>query len=103
MVQACLYPANRATPTAVPQEFVKAIAQAFQQSPAAKTLEADLTTFLETPFLFVEFLYVLSFGVSSAPVESGVSYRLLQVAPLLVQEEIFEHLQEFWLAFTTPD
>jgi hypothetical protein len=27
----------------------------------------------------------------------------LQVAPLSVQEEIFDHLQEFWLASTTPD
>jgi hypothetical protein len=47
-------------------------------------------------------MYALSFCGFSAPGESGVSYRLLQVAPLSVQEEIFEHLQEFWLASTTP-
>jgi hypothetical protein len=91
-------PAYKAAPTAVPQEFVEAIAQAFQQSPAARALEADLTTSFKT-----EFLYALSFGSSSAPGESGVSYRLLQVAPLLVQEKIFESIQEFWLASTTPD
>jgi hypothetical protein len=102
MVQAFFHPANGATPTAVPQEFVEAIAQAFQQSPVARALEADLTISLETPFSFTEFLYALSFGGSSAPGKSGVSYRL-QVAPLLAQEKIFEHLQEFWLASTTPD
>jgi hypothetical protein len=89
MVQAFLY---QATPTAVPQEFVEAIAQAFQQSPAARALKADLTISLETLFS-----YALSFGGSSAPGKSGVSYRLFKVAPLSVQEEIFEHLQELWL------
>jgi hypothetical protein len=49
MVQAFLHPpANGATPTAVPQEFVEAIAQAaFQKYPAARALEADLTISLE--------------------------------------------------------
>jgi hypothetical protein len=83
-VQAFLYPANRATPTAVPQEFIKAIALAFQQSPAARALKADLTTFLETLFSFVEFLYALSFGGFSAPGEFGVSYCLLPAAPFSV-------------------
>jgi hypothetical protein len=103
MAQRSLYPANGATHTAVPREFVEAIVRAFQQTPAARALEADLTTSSETPFLLEEFLYALSFGGSSTPNESGRSYRLLQFAPLSAQEEIFEHLQEFWKASTTPD
>jgi hypothetical protein len=55
------------------------------------------------PFSFEDFLYALSFGSSSTPGELGVSYRHLQVAFLPVKEEIFEHLQEFWTASTTPD
>jgi hypothetical protein len=92
MVQAFLHPANGATPT------VEAIARAFQQSPAARALEADLFASLEMLFSFKEFLYALSCGSSSAPGESGVSYCLLQVAPLSVQEEIFVHLQDLWTA-----
>jgi hypothetical protein len=103
MVQAFFHPANGDAPTAVPREFVEAIARAFQQSPAARALEADLSASLETPFLFEEFLYALSCGRSAALGESGVSYRLLQVTTLSVQEEIFIHLQEFWTASSTPD
>jgi hypothetical protein len=57
MVQVFFYPANKTTPTKVPQEFVEAIAQAFQQFPAARTLEADLTTSLDTLFSFDKSLY----------------------------------------------
>jgi hypothetical protein len=84
LVQAFLYPANKTTPTKVPQEFVEAIVQAFQQSPADRAVEADLIISLDTPFSFEEFLYALLFGGSSSPGESGVSYHLFQVAPLLV-------------------
>jgi hypothetical protein len=103
MVLAFFHPANGTAPTAVPREFVEAIARAFQQSPAARALKANLSASLETPFLFEEFLYALSCGSSSAPGESGVSYSLLQVAPLSVQEEIFVHLQEFWTVLSIPD
>jgi hypothetical protein len=76
MVQAFHHPANGATPTAVLQEFVEAIAQAFQQTQAARALEADLTISLKTPFSFAEFLYARGVSVcSSAPGESGVSYH----------------------------
>jgi hypothetical protein len=77
MAQTFLHPANRDSPTAVPREFVQAIVRTFQQTPEARALEADLTTSLETPFLFKEFLYALLFGSSSSPGELGVSYRLL--------------------------
>jgi hypothetical protein len=97
MVQAFLYPANGAAPTAVPRDFVEAIARAFQQSPAARALQADLSASLETPFLFEKFLYALSCGNPLAPGESGVSYRLLQVTPLSV------YLQEFWTASSIPN
>jgi hypothetical protein len=73
MVQAFLHPANGAAPTAVPREFVEAIARAFQQSPAARALEADFSASLETPFSFEKFLYALFCGSSSAPGKSTVS------------------------------
>jgi hypothetical protein len=65
-------------------------------------MEAELSASLETPFLFVEFLHALMGGGNSAPGESGTTYHLLQVAPLMIQEEIFEHLAMFWAAAQTP-
>jgi hypothetical protein len=45
--------------TAVPAEYVHAVARAFQRTPAAIDMEAELSASLETPFSFVEFLHAL--------------------------------------------
>jgi hypothetical protein len=102
MADAFLNPSGRQAPTAVPAEYVYAVARAFQRTQAAIDMEAELLASLETPFLFVKFLHALMGGGNSAPGESGTTYRLLQVAPLVIQEEIFEHLAMFWAAAQTP-
>jgi hypothetical protein len=100
MAEAFLNPPDDLCPTAVPAEFVRAIARAFQRTPAAVALEAALTLSLASPLSFKEFIYSLNGGGSSAPGESGTTYRLLQIAPEAIQREIFAHLQEFWTAAT---
>jgi hypothetical protein len=102
LADAPLNPSGGQAPTAVPAEYVHAVARAFQRTQAAIDMKAELSATLETPFSFVEFLHALMGGGNSAPGESGTTYRLLQVAPLVIQEEIFEHLAMFWAAAQTP-
>jgi hypothetical protein len=75
----------------VPPEIVHAISKAFQRSPAAIALEFDFFTAMKNLFLFDEFIHALTCHGSSTPGESGLTYRLLQLAPQAVEEEIFEH------------
>jgi hypothetical protein len=98
MADAFLNSSGGQASTAVLAEYIHAVARAFQRTQAAIDMEAELSVSLETPFSFVEFLHALMGGGNSAPGESGTTYRLLQVLPLVIQEEIFEHLAMFWAA-----
>jgi hypothetical protein len=100
---AFLHPPGDLRPVEIPEEFVRAVAKAFQRSLAAISLKVDLTASFENPFTFDEFLFAVNNGRNSAPGESGMTYRLLQVTPEEIDREIFEHLQEFWTKATTPD
>jgi hypothetical protein len=66
-------------------------------------MEQELSELMQTPFSFDEFLKALGHGGNSSPGESGISYRLLQVAPEVVQREIFVLLQDFWDQDCTPE
>ena len=103
MAEAFLHPPEGVRPTAVPAEYVHAICKAFQRSPSAISLEADLTTAMAAPFTFKEFQDTINSGGKSSPGESGTTYRLLQVAPTLILEEIFDILDDFFSSATTPD
>jgi hypothetical protein len=103
MAEAFLNPPDDLRPTAVPAEFVRVIARAFQSNSSAVALEATLTLSFASPLCFEDFIYSLNGGGSSAPAKSGTTYRFLQIAPEAIQREIFAHLQEFWTAATTPD
>jgi hypothetical protein len=98
-----LNPPAGVAPTNIPRQYVEAIARAFQQSAAAKAIKQELSELMQTPFSFEEFLKALSHGGNLSPGESGVSYRLLQVAPEVVQRKIFALLQNFWNQDCTPE
>jgi hypothetical protein len=77
MAKAFLKPSGGQAPTAVPAEYVHAVARVFQRTQAAIDMKAELSAYLETPFSFVEFLHALMGGGNSAPGESGTIYHLL--------------------------
>jgi hypothetical protein len=92
MAEAFLNLPGELRPTAIPAEFVRVFAKAFQRFPAVVVLKADLTLSLASPLSFEEFTHSLKSGGSSAPGESSMTYRLLRVASEVIQREIFAHL-----------